>query len=114
MKELGRRIAMRRKKLKIAQNVFAETLGISNNHMSGIENGKEKPSLALFVRICEALNVTPDYLLLGNMHSGNVSKDLSDLLQLCSEDTRGLIRLIAQYTIEHDTKNSTGDKSPAK
>ena len=75
MKEIGKRISDRRKKLGIKQNILAEKLDISNNHMSGIENGKATPSVALFVKICDELNVTPDFLLLGSMHSNRVSKD---------------------------------------
>lgn len=67
MKEIGKRISDRRKKLGIKQNILAEKLDISNNHMSGIENGKATPSVALFVKICDELNVTPDFLLLGSM-----------------------------------------------
>ena len=31
--EMGKRIARRRKQLKIRQNNFAEAIGISNNHL---------------------------------------------------------------------------------
>lgn len=75
MKEIGKRISDRRK-LGIKQNILAEKLDISNNHMSGIENGKATPSVALFVKICDELNVTPDFLLLGSMHSNRVSRML--------------------------------------
>lgn len=97
MKQLGNRIAYRRKKLGVKQNILAQKLGISNNHMSGIENGKEKPSLDLFVNICNELNVTPDFLLFGNMHSSKVPKDISDLLQLCSDEDIRLIQMITQH-----------------
>lgn len=41
-KEMGTRIKVRRKELKIKQAELAETLEISNNHMSSIENGRQK------------------------------------------------------------------------
>lgn len=63
-KEMGNRIQVRRKELRIKQAELAEALDISNNHMSSIENGKQKPSLDIFVGICKHLDVTPDYLLL--------------------------------------------------
>ena len=31
------------------------------------------------------LNVTPDYLLLGNMHAYNISQDIIDKLRLCTQ-----------------------------
>lgn len=49
---MGKRIQTRRKELRIKQAMFAETLNISTNHLSAIENGKEKPSFDTFVNIC--------------------------------------------------------------
>ena len=79
-KEMGTRIKVRRKELKIKQSELAERINISNNHMSSIETGKEKLSIDVFVKICEALNVTPDYLLLGCIHSNNISQNIIDKL----------------------------------
>ena len=42
---MGVRIANRRKQMGMKQNVLAEKIEISNNYLSGIERGKEKPSL---------------------------------------------------------------------
>lgn len=46
----------------LKQNTLAEKMGLSNNYLSSIERGKEKPSLEVIVNICNALQVTPDYL----------------------------------------------------
>ncbi|MGI5958591.1 MAG: helix-turn-helix domain-containing protein [Massiliimalia sp.] len=81
---LGQRIAKRRKSLKIKQHILAEKIGISNNYLSSIERGKDRPSLDVFVAICNVLKVTPDYLLLGTMHSNNVPQDIMEKLRLCS------------------------------
>lgn len=59
--EMGKRIKLRRKELNVKQSELAERLEISNNHMSSIENGKQKPSLDIFINICIQLNVSPDY-----------------------------------------------------
>lgn len=61
--DMGKRIRDRRKKLGILQYRLAETLDISNNHMSAIENGRENLSIDLLIHICHELDVTPDYLL---------------------------------------------------
>ena len=81
---MGNRIKIRRKELRIKQAELAEQLNISNNHMSSIENGRQKPSLDIFIRICNLLNVTPDYLLLGNMHAYNIPQDIIDELRSCT------------------------------
>ena len=77
---------MRRKELHIKQAELAETLEISNNHMSSIENGRQKPSLDTFIRLCDCLMLTPDYLLLGSMHAYNLPQDILDKLRLCSQE----------------------------
>lgn len=81
---MGNRIKIRRKELRIKQAELAEKLNISNNHMSSIENGRQKPSLDIFIQICNLLSVTPDYLLLGSMHAYNIPHDIIDKLRLCS------------------------------
>lgn len=67
--ELGRRIAKQRKKLKMKQSQLAEAVGVNSNHISGMEHGKVALSLECFVKICDTLKITPDYLLEGAMHS---------------------------------------------
>ena len=82
---MGNRIKIRRKELRIKQAELAERLNISNSHMSSIENGRQKPSLDIFIQICNLLNVTPDYLLLGSMHAYNIPQDIIDKLRLCNQ-----------------------------
>ena len=55
---MGERISHRRQTLHIKQNILAEKLNISNNHLSSIENGRVSPSFDLFVQICKELEVS--------------------------------------------------------
>lgn len=105
-KLLGKRIAGRRRQLGLKQNQVAETLEISNNYLSNIENGRSIPSLEIFAKICEELQVTPDYLLLGNMKADNVPKNIKDLLLLCSDDTLGLAKELLECLIKNQNKKS--------
>lgn len=106
---LGKRIAKRREQIKIKQNALAEAIGISNNYLSSIERGKEKPSLEILVRICNALHVTPDYLLMGNMYSNNVPQNVTDGLRLCSDEDIALLSAIMQYMVERQKKKWNND-----
>lgn len=105
-KEMGNRIKVRRKELNIKQAELAEKLEISNNHMSSIENGRQKPSLDTFIGICNYLNVTPDYLLLGSMHAYNVPQDILDKLHLCSQTDIELARDFIELLVKRNQKNS--------
>ena len=103
--EMGRRIKLRRKELKIKQSEMAESLNISNNHLSSIETGKQKPSIDLFISICEYLNVTPDYLHLGALHSYNIPQDILDKLRLCSQEDIELTKDFVELLVVRNSTN---------
>lgn len=107
--EMGNRIKVRRKELKIKQAELAELLEISNNHMSSIENGRQKPSLDTFIGICKCLNVTPDYLLLGTMHAYNIPQDISDKLRLCSQSDIELARNFIELLVRRNSADNAKD-----
>lgn len=112
--DMGNRIRLRRKELKIKQTELAEKLEISNNHMSSIENGRQKPSLDIFVNICIQLNVSPDYLLLGTMRGYNVPQDIYDKLRLCSQPDIELVRDFIDVLVKrnHSSQEKNGYINP--
>ena len=101
---MGNRIKIRRKELRIKQAELAEKLNISNNHMSSIENGRQKPSLDIFIQICNLLNVTPDYLLLGSMHAYNIPQDIIDKLRLSNQSDIELAGDFIELLVKRDNK----------
>lgn len=103
---IGKRIRQRRKELNMKQYELAELLDISNNHMSAIENGREKPSLELLMNICDHLNVTPDFLLLGCIRANNVPQNIIDNLNRCSRIDYTLIDGVIQVFVEHNKSRS--------
>ena len=76
------------------QTELAEKAGCSDNYISSIENGKSKPTIATLVKICVALDITPDYCLLGAMRPNNIPQNITDNLLLCTEDTLELVSRI--------------------
>lgn len=93
---MGTRMKRRRKELKMSQAELAEKVNVSNNHISSIETGKQIPSLTTFVKICEQLDTTPDFLLLGSLHTDNLPKNIYDSLALCSKKDLPLIQDIVE------------------
>lgn len=89
--EMGKRIAARRKALGITQGKLAEILEISNNHLSSIENGRQCPSFEKFIKLCEALETTPNHLVLGCMHPKDIDQNTIDTIRLCDEENTQLI-----------------------
>ena len=93
---MGTRMKRRRKELKMSQAELAEKVNVSNNHISSIETGKQIPSLTTFVKICEQLDTTPDFLLLGSLHTDNLPKHIYDSLALCNKKDLPLIQDIVE------------------
>ena len=102
--EMGKRIRSRRISLGMKQMELAEKIDISNNHISSIERGIERPGLDLFIRICDVLNVTPDYLLLGSMKSNDIPKNITDNLKPCTKEEVRLVEAMTQYMVEQHKK----------
>lgn len=108
---MGNRIKIRRKELRIKQAELAERLNISNNHMSSIENVRQKPSLDIFIQICNLLNVTPDYLLLGSMHAYNIPQDIIDKLRLCNQSDIELAGDFIELLVKRNNKATHLDEA---
>lgn len=60
--ELYERFKEIRKALKKTQKQYAEELGISQAHLSGVENGKDNPSMPLIKLICLKYGVNEEWL----------------------------------------------------
>lgn len=97
--EMGKRIAARRQSLGLSQNVLAEKIDISTNHLSNIERGREKPSFDVLVGLCNTLRVTPDYLLMGSMHPQGVPQNLIDGLALCTAEDIALMETLVHHMV---------------
>lgn len=105
-KALGERIAKRRKALNMTQDDVAEATGLSNNHISNIENSHSIPSIDTLVRICEAIDTTPNYLLLGIAAHTDAEDDLrhqiSQRLKLCDQKKLKLIERFISWVIDEE------------
>ncbi len=64
-KEVGKRIAERRKELGLKQSEVTEKAGLSDKYLSNIERATSVLSVDVLMKICNALDTTPDYILLG-------------------------------------------------
>lgn len=96
---IGIRISQRRRELKMKQCSLAEKTNLSNNHISNIENGHSVPSLETLAKICEVLDVTPDFLLLGNIKTNDVPKNIYDNLLLCNEKSLKMVSQILEVIL---------------
>lgn len=73
-KEIGKRIARRRKELGLTQSELSEKTDISNTYMSSIERAVSIPSTEVIMRLALALDTTPDEFLIGTAKIRNEDK----------------------------------------
>lgn len=103
-KMVGNRIKRRRKAAGLTQEVLAEQIGLSKNHLSNIERGRYLPTIETLLMICDALGQTPDYYLIGKISPE--TDRISQMVKRLSEDSqRILYRLIETYLEESSTLN---------
>ncbi len=92
---IGFRIAQRRRELKLKQRQLAELVGVSNKYISNLETGTRHVNLEMLSKLCDALDVTPDYFLLGSIKK-EPGKNLTDKIQLCSPENQRIISDIVE------------------
>ncbi|MBQ7821730.1 MAG: helix-turn-helix transcriptional regulator [Clostridia bacterium] len=78
-KEVGKRIAARRKELGLKQIEVNEMAELSDKYLSNIETARSIPSIDVLMRICAVLKTTPDTILLGAVKN-HENIDLSSLV----------------------------------
>lgn len=64
---IGKRLRVIRQKRGYTQELVSERAEISPQHYSGIECGSAKVSLPALVRLCNALDATPDEILMDSV-----------------------------------------------
>lgn len=65
LREMGKRISMRRKQLSLTQEELAEKAGLTSQTISTAETGSKALRPANIVKLCSALEISADYLLFG-------------------------------------------------
>ena len=82
-KEIGRRIARRRKELKLTQLEVEEQADLGQKYLSNIERSISIPSIEVIMRLAAALDTTPDEFLVGTLHEDTKDEweNISELLR---------------------------------
>lgn len=102
-KEIGKRIARRRKKLDITQEMLAEWAGISTKYVSNIECAKSIPSMEVVMRLASVLETTPDEFLVGTArHEDGGWKNVAELLRNMEGKKLEIARSFLTWLLESD------------
>lgn len=100
-KEIGKRIARRRKQLKLKQAEVEEKADIGDKYLSNIERGISIPSTEVIMRLALALETTPDEFLVGTARHGEEHwKDVAEKLRTLDEKQLKLIESLIPWAAE--------------
>ena len=102
-RQIGKRIAKRRNVLDMTQAELAEKADLSATYTGNVERGA-KCSIETLMKLCCALDITPDYLLLGvdKEYRNDSLDDVKDALFRCDPKKRRLAKAFIQWYADQD------------
>lgn len=92
--KIGQRIRKYRKSQGMTQDDLAERSGLSAAHLSHIENGSTRISLAALMNITEALGITPDDVLIDDVDpaESRMAGEIQQIIQSGTESENEFMR----------------------
>lgn len=107
--KIGKRIQKVRKQKKLTQADLAAICDCTSNHLSAIENGVNKPSLELMMRISCSLDKSIDYFLMDSPYAYpkyKIDNEISEKLNLCTSQMLCIVNDILDSLLSNiQTKN---------
>lgn len=95
---IGQRIREVRTDKHLTQEYLSDKTGVNVSHISNIETNKVKISLTLLVQICNALDITVDYLLENEYHvpTSVIEKELVNTIKDMKKEKQETLLRIAK------------------
>lgn len=103
---IGTRIKRRRGYLLMTQESLAKLTGFSKAHISNVENAHNIPSLAIIIKIAQAMDTTPDEFLLGlrREKDSDYLDTVAQRMRLCSARDQELLGNMVDLFVEKKEK----------
>lgn len=102
-KGLGKRINMVRKDRGFTADKLSELCNVNATYLRQIEGGTKVPSLPVFINICNALKISPDYLLQDSLADNEISKirELTELWENTFPSQQEIAAAMIQAVLNH-------------
>jgi len=94
LQEMGKRIMVRRKSLRMTQEELAEKLGVSTQMISNLELGKKAIRPENLAKVCSVLELSADFILTGTNTKTAADAVAEKLIQLNAEELQMVNELI--------------------
>lgn len=100
---LGKRINFVRKDRGLTADKLSELCNINATYLRQIEGGVKLPSLPVFISICAALKISPDYLLRDSLPDNEVSTvhELEKLWESAAPSQQELATAMLRAALEY-------------
>jgi len=112
--KIGARIKHSREIAGYTQEKLADLTDVSIQYISDLERGIVGTSIPTLIKICETLNVSSDFILMGRTKENNLSNVQNRLLYLPESQIklveRGINLILEAVTISSNTKSSENDQ----
>lgn len=93
LKEFGKRINRTRKEQGITSEKLAEICDVSAGFLRHLEGGRKAPSVDMLIRLCNALTVSPDFLLAADIKNSEF-RYKNTLIQMIDNLTPKQMRML--------------------
>ncbi len=87
-REIGNRLYKVRKKRGLTQAEVAEKAGLSDRTYADIERGTVNMRVETVIRICQALQITPNDLFCEQKSDAYTKEEIQQMLEQCTESER--------------------------
>ena len=94
---IGKRIADVRRGSNVTQEILADKLNLSPKHISHVERGLSSLSLKNLIELCQLLDCSLDYLILGRNQNNVLSKLPEEIVTILSVGSDKEIERLNQY-----------------
>lgn len=97
---LGHRIREQRKEHRMTSEQLAELCDVGSVHIRKIESGAKIPSLNLFVKLCNSLHTSPQFLLQDYLEPNELTKQLQMIDRINQLSKSDIIAMLSRYLQE--------------
>ncbi len=99
-KAIAKRIKFTREEKKIQIKDIAKKLETRESFFENLEKGNVTINLETLVKISEILDVSIDYLVIGQEKNKFLEKDFADILAKCTKEQENFIYEIAELVVQ--------------
>lgn len=97
IKAIGKRVALRRRELKLTQEQLAERANLSQQYIASLECGIRGLGAESIIKLSRALQVSADYLLFGIENSEEFRRFDDMIRPLSGKELLGLEEMVKVY-----------------